>query len=35
MDLLNILFVAPFVDMADSPIFLLEVIIGGLLTGVM
>ncbi len=35
MDLLNILFVAPFVDMADSPVFLAEVVIVGLLTGVM
>jgi len=35
MELLNILFVAPFLDMADSPVFLLEVIISGLLTGVM
>ncbi len=35
MDLLNILFVAPFVDMAGNPRFLAEVIVGGLLTGVM
>jgi len=35
MDLLNTLFVAPFLDMADSPVFLAEVVIGGLLTGVM
>ena len=35
MDLLDILFVAPFVDMASSPVFLLEVIIVGLMTGVM
>ncbi len=35
MELLNALFVQPFVDMADSPVFLAEVILGGLLTGVM
>ncbi|HEX9568768.1 MAG TPA: branched-chain amino acid ABC transporter permease [Rhodospirillales bacterium] len=35
MDLLNILFVAPFVDMIGNPRFLVEVIVGGLLTGVM
>ncbi len=35
MDLVNILFIAPFVDMADSPVFFAEVVIGGLLTGVM
>ncbi|MGF1610648.1 MAG: branched-chain amino acid ABC transporter permease [Kiloniellales bacterium] len=35
MSLFDALFVAPFADMADSPIFLLEVVIGGLLTGVM
>ena len=35
MDLVNVLFIAPFVDMADSPVFLAEVVIGGLLTGVM
>ncbi|MGH6660004.1 MAG: branched-chain amino acid ABC transporter permease, partial [Rhodospirillales bacterium] len=35
MDLLNILFVAPFADMVGNPRFLVEVIVGGLLTGVM
>jgi branched-chain amino acid transport system permease protein len=35
MDLLNVLFVAPFVDMAGNPKFLIEVIAGGILTGVM
>jgi len=35
MELLDTLFVAPFVDMASSPVFLAEVVIGGLLTGVM
>jgi len=35
MELLAILFVDPFVDMADSPVFLSEVIITGLLTGVL
>ncbi len=35
MDLVNILFIAPFVDMAGSPVFLAEVVIGGVLTGVM
>ena len=34
MEILQAVFVLPFLDMADSPIFLLEVIIGGLLTGV-
>ncbi len=35
MNLFNVLFVAPFLDMADSPVFLAEVIIVGLMTGVM
>lgn len=35
MEVLNTFFIAPFLDMADSPIFLVEVIIGGLLAGVM
>jgi len=35
MELLNILFVAPFLDMASSPVFFAEVVIGGLLTGIM
>ncbi|MBI3992270.1 MAG: branched-chain amino acid ABC transporter permease [Candidatus Lambdaproteobacteria bacterium] len=35
MELLIQVFVAPFLDMAGSPVFLLEVIINGLLTGVM
>jgi len=35
MDLLIAIFVTPFVDMADAPIFLLEVVVTGLLTGVM
>jgi branched-chain amino acid transport system permease protein len=35
MEFLNELLVAPFVNMADNPGFLLEVIIGGLLSGVM
>ena len=35
MDLLHILFVAPFVDMWGSPVFFAEVVITGLLTGVM
>ena len=35
MALLNALFVAPFVDMATAPLFLVEVVVGGLLTGVM
>jgi len=35
MDLVNVLLVAPFVDMAGNPRFLAEVIVGGLLTGVM
>ncbi len=35
MEFLEAVFVLPFLDMADSPIFLLEVVIGGLLSGVM
>ena len=35
MEVLNTFFIAPFIDMVDSPVFLLEVIIGGLLAGVM
>ncbi|HYM01615.1 MAG TPA: branched-chain amino acid ABC transporter permease [Stellaceae bacterium] len=35
MEFLEALFVAPFASMIDNPQFLLEVIIGGLLTGVM
>ncbi len=35
MDLMNILFIAPFLDMADAPVFLAEVVISGVLTGVM
>ncbi|HEV8029136.1 MAG TPA: branched-chain amino acid ABC transporter permease [Stellaceae bacterium] len=35
MDFLQAIFVTPFASMWDNPAFLLEVIIGGLLTGVM
>lgn len=35
MELLNAIFVAPFVDMWEFPAFLVEVVITGLLTGVM
>jgi branched-chain amino acid transport system permease protein len=35
MEFLEALFVAPFASMWDNPAFLLEVVIGGLLTGVM
>lgn len=35
MEVLNTFFVAPILDMVGSPIFLLEVIIGGLMAGVM
>ena len=35
MELLNQVLLAPFLDMAGSPVFLLEVVINGLLTGVM
>jgi branched-chain amino acid transport system permease protein len=35
MDLLQSIFVAPFASMAENPEFLLEVVLGGLLTGVM
>ena len=31
MEVLNAVFVAPFLDMADSPAFFFEVVIGGLL----
>jgi len=32
---LNVVFVAPFVDMVSYPVFFAEVVIGGLLTGIM
>ncbi len=35
MEILDLFLFAPLADMADSPIFLAEVIIGGLLTGIM
>ena len=35
MDILYSVFVAPFLDIADSPVFFAEVVIGGLVTGVM
>ena len=35
MDLLFSFFIQPFVEMAESPVFMAEVVIGGLLTGVM
>jgi branched-chain amino acid transport system permease protein len=35
MEFLEAIFVAPFANMWDNPAFLLEVVIGGLLTGVM
>jgi branched-chain amino acid transport system permease protein len=35
MEFLDAVLVRPFVDIADNPAFLLEVVIGGLLTGVM
>ncbi len=35
MDVLHIVFVAPFLDIADSPTFFAEVVVTGLLTGVM
>ena len=35
MEVLNAVFVAPFLDMADSPAFFFEVVIGGLMSGVM
>ena len=35
MEFLNAFFVAPFVDMASYPVFLTEVVVSGLLTGVM
>ena len=35
MEILNSLFVAPFVDMVNYPVFFTEVVVSGLLTGVM
>src|SRR5438552_12312780 len=35
MDMLHAVFVTPFANMADNPQFLVEVILGGLLAGVM
>ncbi len=35
MDILSAVFVAPFLDMAGSPVFFAEVVIVGLLTGIM
>ena len=35
MEVLNTFFIAPFLDMIGSPIFLLEVVIGGILAGIM
>ena len=35
MEVLHAVFVAPFLDMANEPIFFLEVVIGGLMSGVM
>ncbi len=35
MDVLTAVFVAPFLDIAGAPVFFAEVVIGGLLTGVM
>ncbi|MCH7796359.1 MAG: branched-chain amino acid ABC transporter permease [Proteobacteria bacterium] len=35
MDMLHAFFIAPFADMASDPIFFSEVVIGGVLTGIM
>jgi len=35
MEFLNAVFVAPFLDIADSPVFFAEVVLGGLMAGVM
>ena len=35
MEILYAVFIAPFVDMASYPVFFTEVVITGLLTGVM
>ena len=35
MEVFNTFFIAPFADMIDSPVFLLEVVIGGILAGIM
>lgn len=34
MEFLQILFVAPFIEIADSPVFFAEVVINGMLTGI-
>ncbi len=35
MDFLTAMLVTPFLDIADAPIFFAEVVLGGLMTGVM
>ena len=35
MEILGMFFVTPFVEIADSPVFFAEVVLNGLLTGVM
>ena len=35
MDMLNAVFIAPFVDMVSYPVFFTEVVVSGVLTGVM
>ncbi|MCH7928929.1 MAG: branched-chain amino acid ABC transporter permease, partial [Proteobacteria bacterium] len=35
MEILTLVFVSPFLDIASSPIFFAEVVIAGVLTGVM
>ena len=35
MEFINMVFIAPFVDMATYPVFFIEVVVAGLLTGIM
>ena len=35
MEFINLVFIAPFVDMIDYPVFFVEVVVAGLLTGIM
>ena len=35
MEFINLVFIAPFVDMVDYPVFFVEVVVAGLLTGIM
>ncbi|MEE2981184.1 MAG: branched-chain amino acid ABC transporter permease [Pseudomonadota bacterium] len=35
MEFINLVFIAPFIDMVDYPVFFVEVVVAGLLTGIM